>query len=110
MTKELDLILYANDNGATVTEIKEDTDIDQWIVARVRRLEDDPYHCSFFHLWKRNDKWYAEYIWPNEFEDELMLQQDEYQNEWRFSDGEEEDFSEENEGHPGHPHEYGDST
>ncbi|MHA2201755.1 MAG: hypothetical protein ACXABN_17930 [Candidatus Thorarchaeota archaeon] len=88
----MDLILYANDNGVVVKKVDDNTDPVEWITKRQIELGDDPFVCSFFHIWQGDSGlWYGEYIWNPDWDEAEMS------------------FDEINEGHPGHPHEYGDS-
>jgi hypothetical protein len=67
----MDLILYANDNGVVIKEIDDDTDLIEWVTNRVDELDDDPFTCSFFHIWQGDSGlWYGEYIWNPDWDDE----------------------------------------
>ncbi len=69
----IDLLVYVNDNGTTVTDVSGNTpeiDFEEWFVARVNRLEDDPNLVTCLHVWRFDDVWYAEPVWHPEYEKE----------------------------------------
>jgi hypothetical protein len=90
-----DLLIYTNDNGSTVTDVSgtnPEIDYEEWLVAKVKELEDDPFQITCLHVWfyDTSGEWYAEVVWHPAHYQEMS-------------------FDEINEGHPGHPHNYGDS-
>ncbi len=84
------LLVYINDNGATVHQLEIKDDPQEKYKELVEKHKDDPYETTSVLIWW-NDEWVAERIWNPDF-DEIAM-----------------DFEEKNLGHPGHPHEYGDS-
>lgn len=65
----VDLLIYTNDNGSTVTKISGfDTDFEEWFIARVKELGDDPNSVTCLHVWNDNG-WSAESVWHPAYEE-----------------------------------------
>ncbi len=71
---DIDLLIYVNDNGTTVTEISGfTTDFEEWLVAKVKELEDDPFLITCLHVWRFDGVWSAEPVWHPSLLDETSL-------------------------------------